>query len=127
MENEIEDVKTREEAAIPMSPRTMCPALIFAASRKERVIGRTAILTVSIRIRAGLSHAGAPDGRRCAINIFGENREEERIKENQSGRPMENVIRRCLVGLNTYGTRPDRLDKIRRIKSGTMIDENPFA
>lgn len=46
----------------------MCPALIFAASRKDKVIGRTKILMVSIRMRAGESHLGAPDGSRLALN-----------------------------------------------------------
>ena len=41
----------------------MCPALMLAASRNDRVIGRTRILVVSIRTRNGFSHEGAPPGR----------------------------------------------------------------
>jgi len=43
---------------------TMCPALIFAANRKDRVNGRTEILVVSIKIRNGFSHVGAPSGKK---------------------------------------------------------------
>ncbi len=37
----------------------MCPAVIFAANRKDRVIGRTRFLTVSIKIKMGLINLGA--------------------------------------------------------------------
>ena len=94
MENVTADVNARDEAAIPIKPNTMCPALMFAASRNDRVIGRTAILTVSIIIRAGLNHPGAPEGSRCAINIFGEYEKDDKIRDNQSGNPIEKVIRR---------------------------------
>jgi len=97
----IVEVKANEEAAIPIKPRTICPALIFAASRNDKVMGRTAILTVSIIMSAGLNQPGAPDGRRWAINILGENIKEDMIRDNQRGSPIENVIRRWLVGLNT--------------------------
>lgn len=39
-----------------------CPVLIFAANRKERVRGRTVELMVSMIIRKGHSHPGAPAG-----------------------------------------------------------------
>ena len=49
----------------------MCPALILAASRKERVIGRTKVLSVSIMTRNGFSHIGAPEGSRWAAKEAG--------------------------------------------------------
>jgi len=49
----------------------MCPALMFAARRKERVIGRTVILVVSINTKNGFNQSGAPSGRKWAINILG--------------------------------------------------------
>lgn len=49
----------------------MCPALIFAASRTDRVIGRTAVLTVSIKIKKGFNHVGAPLGSRAANVVEG--------------------------------------------------------
>ena len=51
-----------------INPRTMWPALIFAAKRKDNVIGRTKILSVSIKIKAGDSQLGAPEGKREALN-----------------------------------------------------------
>lgn len=49
----------------------MCPALILAASRKERVSGRRRFLSVSIRTKKGFSHKGEPAGKRCAKNLVG--------------------------------------------------------
>lgn len=43
--------------------RMMCPAVIFAASRKDRVIGREKVLMVSTNERKGLNHCGDPEGR----------------------------------------------------------------
>lgn len=54
-----------------LSPKIICPALMFAASRTVKVIGRTIILTVSIIIRGEFSHKGAPPGRRFAATVFG--------------------------------------------------------
>lgn len=42
----------------------MCPAVMLAASRKDRVIGRTTVLIVSMRTRNGFSQIGAPSGRK---------------------------------------------------------------
>lgn len=70
---------------------TMWPALMFAARRKERVIGRTEILDDSTRIRNGLSHSGAPLGRSEAINFIGEDIRDERIKLIHKVNPKEKV------------------------------------
>ena len=45
----------------------MWPALIFAAKRKDRVAGRTEILIVSTITKNGLSHPGAPLGKKVAV------------------------------------------------------------
>lgn len=42
----------------------MWPALMFAASRNDKVSGRTVILVVSIRTRNGFNQSGAPSGRK---------------------------------------------------------------
>ena len=52
--------------------KTICPALILAAKRKDKVIGRTIILTVSIKIKNGFNQLGAPDGRRDASTLLKE-------------------------------------------------------
>lgn len=82
------------------SPRTIWPALILAASRKDSVIGRTLILVVSIKIRNGLSHDGAPSGRKCAINCLVLYSILEIIIDNHSGNPSDIVNIRCLDRLN---------------------------
>ena len=46
---------------------TMCPALIFAANRNDKVIGRAIILVVSISTKNGFNHNGAPLGSIFAI------------------------------------------------------------
>lgn len=79
--------------------RTTWPAVMLAASRKDRVRGRTRILDVSMRIRNGLSQSGAPSGRRWAIDWRGLNMKEEMIILSQAGSPIDRVMKRCLVGL----------------------------
>lgn len=56
----------RRELERKLEIRTMMtwPAVMLAASRKARVIGRTENLMVSTKTRNGFSHAGAPLGRR---------------------------------------------------------------
>jgi len=61
-------------AALPYTPinvRTMCPAVIFAANRKDRVIGRTRFLTVSIKTKNGFNQSGAPLGSSLARKVYG--------------------------------------------------------
>jgi hypothetical protein len=69
----------------------MCPALILAANRNERVIGRTRILIVSTITKKGLSHQGAPAGKRCAVKDTGLWVAPERIRDNHRGKPKDNV------------------------------------
>ena len=69
----------------------MCPALIFAASRNDRVIGRTAILVDSISTRNGFSQSGAPSGRRCARVALVLWIVLDRISDNHRGRPNVKV------------------------------------
>jgi len=66
----------------------------LAARRKDRVIGRTQILVVSIKVRKGFSHLGAPPGSRLARESVGEARIPEIIKASHSGRPNERVNKR---------------------------------
>lgn len=49
----------------------MCPALMLAARRNDKVIGRRRTLTVSIRTKMGLNHLGAPAGSRWAKKDLG--------------------------------------------------------
>ena len=79
----------------------MWPALILAASRKDRVIGRTNVLTVSIRTRNGFSHAGAPPGRREARAVEVLNLNLDIIRLSHKGRPNLKVKKRWEEELNT--------------------------
>ena len=99
--NEVKEVNNMHDANTPINLNTMWPALILAASRKDKVTGRTRVLIVSTIIRKGLSHLGAPAGRRWAANAVGELIREDKIKASHSGSPRLNVVNRCLVGLNT--------------------------
>lgn len=46
-----------------------CPALILANSRKHRVIGRTEILTISIKHKKGAKYQGELDGKNDEATI----------------------------------------------------------
>lgn len=82
---------------------------MLAASRNDRVRGRTVTLTDSINTRNGFNQVGAPSGRKWAINIIGNFIKDDPIIDIQSGRPRISVMIRCLDDLNTYGLRPNRL------------------
>jgi hypothetical protein len=47
----------------------MCPIIIFAVSRKPKVIGRTEVLKNSIIEINGANHRGVPRGRNCPKNL----------------------------------------------------------
>lgn len=111
---------------MPIRPRIICPAVIFAASRKDSVIGRTIILSVSTITKKGLSQSGAPPGNKEAVADIGACVNPERINESHRGRPKIRVIISCLDILKEYGIRPIRL-VIKSIinKEDTML-ENIF-
>jgi hypothetical protein len=109
-----------------MSLRTIWPALIFAASRNDSVSGRTAILVVSIRIRNGLSHVGAPSGSKCAIVALGLSIILEQIIDNHSGSPNVKVNSRWLDRDIVYGLSPIKLIKMISRKKEVRIVVNPL-
>ena len=76
---------------MPMRPRTICPALMLAASRKDKVIGRTIVLRVSTRTRKGFSQSGAPAGNRPAAKDVGAWRILDIIRPSHRGRPKDRV------------------------------------
>ena len=85
---------------VPISVSTMCPAVMLAASRKERVSGRERVLRVSTRTRNGVSQDGAPLGARLAVVWVMLNVRADRIIDSHRGRPRLAVNRMCLVKLN---------------------------
>ena len=78
----------------------MCPALILAARRKDKVNGRTKVLNVSIITRKGFNQLGACPGKSIAIKTIGEKEKDERIKANQIGRANDKDKNKCLLRLN---------------------------
>jgi hypothetical protein len=99
---------------------------MFAASRNDRVIGRTKILVVSISTKNGLSHSGAPSGKKCATDFFGEYVNEEIIILSHIGNPIDRVKIRCLDVDSEYGIIPIKLIIIIVINSVVTIDVIPF-
>lgn len=67
---------------------------MLAASRKDKVAGRTTVLMVSARVRKGFSQAGAPSGRRAATNEEILCFADLKIRANHNGKPKVNVKRR---------------------------------
>lgn len=119
-------IRRREMTYDPIKARTMCPALMLAASRNERVAGRTTVLIVSAKVRNGFSQAGAPSGRSAAMNEEMLFLADLMIKANHRGRPKVKVNRRCLDDGRTYGISPVQFVKIRRRKSGEMREVIPL-
>ena len=79
----------------------MWPALMFAASRNERVMGRRRILIVSTRARNGFNQSGAPPGRIPAINLVIDQFIDEMMSLNHRGIARDMVKNKCLVVLKT--------------------------
>lgn len=104
----------------------MCPALMLAASRNDRVRGRTTILVVSINTRNGFNQSGAPSGRRWAIVFLGLYTALDKINLSHIGNPRDRVKIKCLEVLNEYGIIPIRLIITRRMKIDEITDVEPF-
>jgi len=70
---------------------TICPVLMLAASRNDRVIGRAEILRISILSKNLFNHPGAPLGINPATNDDRFLVIEEMIIDNHKGRAREKV------------------------------------
>jgi hypothetical protein len=79
----------------------MWPALMLAARRTDKVMGRTIVLTVSIKIKNGFNHAGAPPGKSDAKVVEGLYDALDKINLNHKGRPKEKVKIKCEEVLKT--------------------------
>lgn len=87
----------------------MWPALILAANRNDRVIGRTVTLVVSITTRNGFSQSGAPSGRKWAIDILRDLKNLDIIMDSHRGKPKIRVKIKWLELLKKYGINPIKL------------------
>jgi hypothetical protein len=105
----------------------MCPALIFAASRKDSVSGRTKTLVVSINTKNGFNQSGAPSGRKWAVDFLGLCVNLDTINLSHKGSPIIKVKIRCLEDLKMYGTKPIRLIIIIITNKEETIVEKPFS
>lgn len=74
---------------------------MLAASRKDKVIGRTRILNDSTRTKKGLSQSGAPPGRIPAVNVDGEFEKDDIMRASQIGRASLRVKYKWLEVENT--------------------------
>lgn len=111
---------------MPIKPKTIWPALILAASRKDKVIGRTEILVVSIKTKNGFNQKGAPPGRMPAAKLEGELITDDIMRASHNGRANVKVKNRWLEVLKIYGRRPERfIIKISR-KVAVMAGANSF-
>lgn len=99
---------------------------MFAANRNDKVIGRTKILVVSINTRKGFNHSGAPSGRKCAVDFFGEYLKEEISILNHIGRPIDSVNKRWLDDDREYGIMPIKLIIIIIINSLHTVLDSPL-
>jgi hypothetical protein len=104
----------------------MWPALILAANRKDNVRGRTMILVVSIKIKNGFNHVGAPSGSKWAIVILNDLNVLDKIKDIHIGNPIDIVKIKCLDSLNVYGIKPIKLIRIIRVNVGVISDLVPL-
>jgi len=64
-------LEIRDLSASDKSVMIMWPVIMLAVNRTAKVIGRTVILTVSIKTRNGARGAGDPLGTKCARKEVG--------------------------------------------------------
>lgn len=76
-----------------------CPAIMFAASRTERVIGRIRFLTVSIRTIKGISIRGVPAGIKWTRRLLALFFQAINIVVNQIGKDSAKVKDRWAEGV----------------------------
>ncbi len=104
----------------------MCPAVILAANRKDKVIGRTIILKVSTITKNGFNQSGAPPGNKEALAETGEYIKPDKIKDSQIGNPNTNVMINWLDILKEYGINPIKLVTNSIINTLVIIEEKDF-
>jgi hypothetical protein len=112
---------------VPIKDITTCPAVIFAAKRKQRVNGRNKILINSIITIIGLNIRGVPVGSNLAKKVVKDRFIEDMINANHKGIPKEKVKRTWEEFPKEYGIIPIKLIKITIRKIGTKRVTNPLT
>jgi len=93
-------------------PKIMCPAIIFAANRTDKVMGRIDSLINSTQTIKGVINIGVPLGIRCAFSFFGVFIIGYMTDINHTGMAMLKVIDGWEVCVNVYGNSPKVLFNI---------------
>jgi len=104
----------------------ICPAVMFAAKRTERVIGRIICLTLSIRVINWERAIGVLKGTRWAKKWFVLLRALKSQKANQRGKAKDRVKAMWAVSVKTYGKRPIKFRVKININSVTIKFLFPF-
>lgn len=104
---------------LPKSVRRRCPAIILAASRTDRVIGRMRFLIISITTINGIRTGGVPVGTKWARNSVRLLISLNKIKASHRGSAKDNVIAKCLVAVKVNDASPNVL--LARIKKNSLI------
>jgi hypothetical protein len=86
-----------------------CPAIMFAASRTDRVIGRIMLLIISIRTIIGRRGEGVPTGTRWINILFMDAFIVNNMRDAQMVNAAGRVITMWAVYLNTKGLRAIKL------------------
>lgn len=85
------------------------PAIIFAARRTERVIGRIKFLIVSIKTIKEDNSMGVPEGTKWENMWLVFLIHPNNMKIIQNGMARDILIRICLVAVKMYGNKPKKL------------------
>lgn len=84
---------------LPKRVSKRCPAIIFAANRTDKVIGRIMFLISSIKTINGINAGGVPKGTKWAkawiVSLIHENK----IKESHKGSAKHKLTTRWLVAV----------------------------
>lgn len=108
-------------AGVEQSTNKRCPAIILAASRTAKVIGRIKELIISIHTMNGTNATGVPSGTKWAIAA------EKFFTNLYLIMPAHSIILNgkvnliCLVLVNTNGQSPIKLLKAKTKNSDTLI------
>lgn len=89
----------------------MCPAVIFALSRKESVMGRTMCLRVSIKTRGVIKIAGLSPGKVFLTTCRADKNKLLLIIVPHINNPTLKTLTMCAVNLAVYGVKPHQFIK----------------
>lgn len=109
----------------PINVINKWPAIMFAISRTERVIGRIMFLIVSIITMNIIKAGGVPNGTRWENIIMVELIHPYNIIANHIGKAILNVIKMWLVAVKMKGIKPNRLLVMMNIIKVSIIKEDP--